>query len=202
MPQTSPAPTEETREQITRQGDSDSDSDEFRLSDLENGNSTTVPGLQVDIISSQQPPTANNQIVNNNTDSAPTVRSNSDPVRRSKRARQPNRRYSDSAAESELDEPLQEYNIPAEPPIDTKLDSDDAPGEYIIDKIVSHAANTNPEHPSAELGETVYRVRWHDYGPEDDTLEPIRHLPRNKVVAYHRSKKMQLPANIGDAQVG
>ncbi len=129
MQQTRPAPTEETREQTTSQGDSDSDSDEYRLSDIEDGDPATVPDLEVDNNSSQQLPTADGQIVNDNTSSAPTLQSNPDPVRRSKRARQPNRRYSDSAADSDLDEPLQEDNIAAEPPIHTQLDSDDALGE-------------------------------------------------------------------------
>ena len=71
-----------------------------------------------------------------------------------------------------------------------------------MDKIVDHKINDDPEHPSAELGETVYRIRWENYGPEGDSFEPIRNLPRNKVVSYHKSKKLALPSNIGDAIIG
>ncbi len=46
MQQMSPAPTERTRGQTTRQGDSDSDSDEYRLSDTEDNDPTTVPDLE------------------------------------------------------------------------------------------------------------------------------------------------------------
>ena len=68
-----------------------------------------------------------------------------------------------------------------------------------MNRIVSHQPNDNDENPAAEDGKIVYKVRWHGYGPTDDTFEPIRNLPRNKVVSYYRAKKLPLPANIGDA---
>ena len=37
----------------------------------------------------------------------------------------------------------------------------DDSGEYVMDRIVSHGTNEDPEHPSAELGKTTYRVRWY-----------------------------------------
>lgn len=66
--------------------------------------------------------------------------------------------------------------------------------EYTIDKIVDHETN--------EDGSIVYRVRWYSYGPDDDTLEPIGHLPRSKVVQYHRAKKLKNPSNLDQARVG
>ena len=47
-------------------------------------------------------------------------------------------------------------------PTDTS-DGDDGtlPGEYVVDKVVSHGVNTDPQHPTAAMGETTYRVRWY-----------------------------------------
>ena len=72
----------------------------------------------------------------------------------------------------------------------------------MIDKIISHGVNADKEHPSAEVGEVTYRVRWYGYGAVDDTYEPIKHLPRNKVVSYCKRKKLPLPDNINEAVAG
>lgn len=74
--------------------------------------------------------------------------------------------------------------------------------EYVIDRIISHGVNTDEEHPSAEVGEVTYRVRWYGYGAADDTYEPIKHLPRNKVISFCKRKKLPLPDNINEAVAG
>lgn len=62
--------------------------------------------------------------------------------------------------------------------------------------------NEDAEHPSAEVGETTYHVRWYDYEPSEDTYEPIKNLPRNQVVSYYKRKKLTLTDNIEKAQLG
>ena len=74
--------------------------------------------------------------------------------------------------------------------------------EYVIDKIVSNSINEDPEHPTAEVGEMTFQVRWYGYDADEDTFEPVRHLPRNKIVSYCRRKKMALPPNINEAESG
>ena len=85
---------------------------------------------------------------------------------------------------------------------ETVIEDTDGNQEYVIERIISHGVNEDPEHPSARIGETTYQVRWYGYGPEDDTYEPIRNLPRNKVVSYHKRKKLGMPQNIDDAMSG
>ena len=75
-------------------------------------------------------------------------------------------------------------------------------GEFVIDRIISHGINEDSKHPTAKVGETTYRVRWFGYEASDDTYEPIRHLPRNKVVSYYNKKKLTLPKTLGQAQLG
>ena len=84
---------------------------------------------------------------------------------------------------------------------DSSEEEDDI-AEYVIDRIVSHRRNEDAEHPTAKFGETVYRVRWYGYDKSDDTFEPIRHLPRNKVVSYYKKIRKELPENINQAQLG
>ncbi|MEM1010485.1 MAG: chromo domain-containing protein, partial [Myxococcota bacterium] len=74
--------------------------------------------------------------------------------------------------------------------------------EYIVDRIVGHGVNEDEEHPSAQVGETTYRVRWYGYGSQDDTYEPIHHLPLNKVVSYHKRKRFPLPDTLERAIAG
>ena len=47
-----------------------------------------------------------------------------------------------------------------------------------------------------------YRVRWYAKSPEEDTWEPITHLPRSQVMRYHRRYKLPLPDDLDDALVG
>ena len=78
----------------------------------------------------------------------------------------------------------------------------DVEKEYIIERIVDGGINEDPEHPSVQVGETTYRVRWYGYGRDDDTFEPIRHLPRNAVVSYYKRKKKPLPNNLHESMNG
>ena len=62
-------------------------------------------------------------------------------------------------------------------------------------------SNSREEHPSAQVGETTYRVRWYGQDAKGDTFEPIRHIPRNKVISYYKRKKLSLPDDIDQAQM-
>ncbi|CAN8071820.1 unnamed protein product [Agarophyton chilense] len=68
------------------------------------------------------------------------------------------------------------------------------PQEFVIDRIVPHIYT--PE------GEVRYQVRWYGFSPDEDTVEPIEHLPRSKVLSYHRRARVTLPPNLDRAQVG
>ena len=74
--------------------------------------------------------------------------------------------------------------------------------EFVVDRIVSHGINEDAEHPTARVGDTTYRVRWYGFGAEEDTFEPIHHLPRNKLVSYYKRKKLALPVDIHKAVAG
>ena len=71
-----------------------------------------------------------------------------------------------------------------------------------MDSIVDDKVNKSRRHRYAKYGETLYRVRWYDCGPEEDTWEPIRHLPRSKVLSYFRRKKRSIPTDIHKANDG
>ena len=77
-----------------------------------------------------------------------------------------------------------------------------SPKEFPIDRIVSCHVNTDPEHPAAALHEPVYRVRWVGFDHSHDTYEPVKHLPRNKIVSFHRSNGTALPHNLNEAAAG
>lgn len=66
--------------------------------------------------------------------------------------------------------------------------------EFVVDHLVSH--EHNPQ------GRLLYRVRWYGYPSGDDTLEPIDHLPRSKVIEYHRRTRTGLPTSLGRARIG
>lgn len=74
--------------------------------------------------------------------------------------------------------------------------------EYVIDRIVGHGINEDADHPSASVGERTYRVRWFRFNKDEDTFEPIRKLPRNKVINYCRRKRMDIPSEINQAMAG
>ena len=74
--------------------------------------------------------------------------------------------------------------------------------EYVIERVVSHGINEDPDHPTASVGETTYQVRWYGLDRDGDTYEPIRHIPRNKIVSYYKRIKEPLPENLDQAQLG
>ena len=76
------------------------------------------------------------------------------------------------------------------------------PQEFSIDRIVGARINEEPAHPTADLNESMFKVRWTGYGPKDDTFEPIHHVPRNAVVSYCTRKSIALPHDLSRAQAG
>lgn len=58
------------------------------------------------------------------------------------------------------------------------------------------------KHRYAEVGESLSRIRWYDYGPSDDILEPIAHIPRSSVFSDHKRKGLALPQNLNDSVDG
>ena len=71
--------------------------------------------------------------------------------------------------------------------------------EFVIDKVVGHKVNRNRRHKFANVGELLFKVLWYGYELADDTWEPVRHLPRSKIVAYTRRAKIDPPSNIDHA---
>ena len=71
--------------------------------------------------------------------------------------------------------------------------------EFVIDDIISHMVNKSRRHQYANKGETLYRVRWYGFEADDDTWEPIKHLPRSKVLSYFRRKDLEIPEDIDKA---
>ena len=74
--------------------------------------------------------------------------------------------------------------------------------EFVIDSIVSHKVNKSRRHRYAKQGENLYRVRWYGFDSDDDTWEPIKHLPRSKVLSYCSRMGFETPKNINDAVDG
>ena len=54
--------------------------------------------------------------------------------------------------------------------------------EYIVEGIIDAGLD--------ETGRELYRVRWEGYGPEDDTWEPVEHLPRALVKDWKRAHRL------------
>ncbi len=71
--------------------------------------------------------------------------------------------------------------------------------EFPIDRIISCHVNTDRNHPAAALNEPVYRVRWTGFDQQHDTYEPVEHLPRNKIVSFHRNNGTTLLHNLNEA---
>ena len=88
---------------------------------------------------------------------------------------------------------------------ETVINSYQPPGisttEYVMDRIVAHEV-ADGSHPGVPHGTTMYRVRWHGFGPIDDTWEPIQHLPRSHVLRYCRRKRLPKPSDIDNAMIG
>ena len=78
----------------------------------------------------------------------------------------------------------------------------DTDGQYVMEKIFNHDVNEDESHPHAKVGEILYRIRWYGYEAKDDTLEPINHLPRSKLLSYYRRRKLPLPTDLHRAMLG
>ena len=74
--------------------------------------------------------------------------------------------------------------------------------EYVLERLRAHGTNEDAEHRFAAVGESMYLVRWEGFEADGDTWEPISHIPRSKVVSYHRTKRSALPKDLHKAQVG
>jgi len=53
--------------------------------------------------------------------------------------------------------------------------------EYVIDRICEEAKD--------DEGDTLFRVRWFNFGPKDDTWEPEDILPPPLVAAFRKAQK-------------
>ena len=71
--------------------------------------------------------------------------------------------------------------------------------EFVIDKVVDHKLNKNRRHKFANVGEPLFRVRWYGYEPDQDTREPVRHLPRSNILQYVKRADIDKPVNIDHA---
>ena len=68
-----------------------------------------------------------------------------------------------------------------------------------MDRIVDHETNQDQSHPHATVGQTLYRIRWYGYDQNDDTWEPIDHIPRSQILLYHRRKRLRIPKDVDKA---
>lgn len=57
--------------------------------------------------------------------------------------------------------------------------------QYTVHKFVTHEPQDD--------GTTLYLIKWYVFGEEKDTLEPLKKLPRTKVVQYEKSKRLKHP---------
>ena len=122
----------------------------------------------------------------------------------------------DDGQESATEPTRDSQPSPSEPEVPDKSDDDDDPNtadsnagdvddtdlepdEFILEKILAHRKNRSSKHPTAAIGETVYRLRWTGYKPSDDSWEPIINIPRSHVLRYHKRKKLPIPDDIDRA---
>lgn len=78
-------------------------------------------------------------------------------------------------------------------------DNEDETEEFVMEKVISHRTNKSKKHRHAEVGKLLYRIRWYDFGPSDDTWEPVAHIPRSKILSYHKRKGIPLPPDLDDS---
>jgi Chromo (CHRromatin Organisation MOdifier) domain len=57
--------------------------------------------------------------------------------------------------------------------------------EYVVEMIVGVRQGAD--------GKLRYRIRWYGYGRDDDTREPLEHLPEDLVRRYHRRTRLPYP---------
>jgi len=68
--------------------------------------------------------------------------------------------------------------------LDKPKDANPVVDEYVVDRLLG-VKKLN--------GQYLAKVRWFDYGPKDDSWEPLDALPRYVVVRYLRQKKLTVP---------
>ena len=66
--------------------------------------------------------------------------------------------------------------------------------EFVVDYLTDHGYTLD--------GELVFGVRWYGFAPDQDTDEPINHLPRSKVLQYCNRRGIPLFEAITQARVG
>ena len=71
-------------------------------------------------------------------------------------------------------------NKQEQPQVDKDVNSREEPEdtleEYVMDEIVDFKVNKSRRNRYAKYGENLYKVRWHGFGPEEDTWEPTHHF--------------------------
>lgn len=65
--------------------------------------------------------------------------------------------------------------------------------EYVIDNIVEMQGEEN---------DRLFEVKWFGHSSDDSMWEPVRHILRSHIVRYCKRKRIPLPPNISEAQVG
>ena len=68
------------------------------------------------------------------------------------------------------------------------------PQEFVVDHLTDHGYTHD--------GELVFGVRWYGFPPDQDTDEPLNHLPRSKVLQYCNRRGIPLFEAITQAQAG
>lgn len=87
-------------------------------------------------------------------------------------------------------QPTTSANEQLEEPSNTTSDDQDntsdrdGSAESIRDRTISYKIIRSKRHQHAAQSEPLYRIRWYDYGPSDDSWEPTADLPRSKIVSY------------------
>jgi len=95
---------------------------------------------------------------------------------------------------SDHDTPAPRPSTPDETPhplldgLDKLESTPPVPDKYVIDRLLKLRRSNGIESA---------KVRWFDYGPKDDSWEPLENLPRSLVIRFLRRKKKKLWATRG-----
>ena len=119
----------------------------------------------------------------------------------SRRKLKPSLKIREATLDSQITKPVMRREVENEG-LDAEVGSHVENTEYVVERVVADGLNEDENHPTAKIGEPVYRVRWYGYSPSDDTWEPVKHFPRNKLVSYCHRKGVDLPPNIDESQDG